>query len=112
MVKNEQNLHLKHPHGELAVDGVVKKFTIKKGVSINMARKTKNDTLKYPRGNARVERNPHSRSYVHNLATHHEYLESTRKPLQMCFDLGTSVARLNIFIVEDDAKEVDIHDAE
>lgn len=40
MVKNEQNLHFKHPNGELAMDGVVKKFTIKKGVLTNMARKT------------------------------------------------------------------------
>lgn len=75
-----------------------------------MARKTQSDTLKYQRGNERVERNPHSRSYVHNLATHHEYLESKRKPLQICVDLGTSVARLNIFI-EDDDKEVTSYDS-
>lgn len=47
MVKNEQLLHFKHPNGELAMDGVVEKFTIKKGVSINMARKTQVDTLTY-----------------------------------------------------------------
>lgn len=83
MVKNEQNLHFKHPFGELAVDGVVKKFTIKKGVSINMTRKTKGDTLTYQRGNERVEHNPTHSSKVHNLATHHEYLEQVRKPLEM-----------------------------
>lgn len=94
MVKNEQNLHLKHPHGELAVDGVVKKFTVKKGVSINMARKTQSDTLKYQRGNEEVERSPISRCLVHSLATHHEYLESMRRTLELW----------------DSAKEVDVHD--
>lgn len=47
MVKNEQLLHFKHPNGELAMDGVVEKFTIKKGVSVSMTRKTKGDTLTY-----------------------------------------------------------------
>lgn len=41
MAKNERTLQtIKHPHSELAVGEVVKEFTIKKGVLINMARKT------------------------------------------------------------------------
>ena len=102
MVKNEQNLHSKHPFGELAVDGVVKKFTIKKGVSINMARKTKGNTLTYSRGNERVEHNPGYSSRVHNLATHHEYLEQVRKPLEM---------HICISIKWDDDKEVTSYDS-
>lgn len=111
MVKNEQNLHLKHPFGELAVDGVVKKFTVKKGVSINMARKTKGDTLTYQRGNKRVEHSPACSSRVHNLATHHEYLEQVRKPLEMHLMLDPSDASLCISIKWDDDKEVISYDS-
>lgn len=111
MVKNEQNLHFKHPLGELAVDGVVKKFTVKKGVSISMARKTKGNTLTYSRGDERFETRPAQCGRVHNSATRNEYLEQVRNLLEMLQVLGPSEATLSISIKWDDEKEVNNHDS-
>lgn len=76
-----------------------------------MARKTKGNTLTYSRGNERVEHKPAQCGKVHNLATHHEYLEHVRTLLEVLEVLEPSEATLSISIKWDDDKEVDGHDS-